>query len=382
VLVTSLDERAAKVAAIPAADRAAFVAQAEKIVATSIMPAFQRAQALLQSQLPKTTDDAGVWRLPGGDRAYVNALRHFTTTNLTPDQVHDIGLKEVARIEAQMGNILEQLGYTNGTVKERYAQLRAKLNPPADPDPRPELLVKYESYLRDAEKRCAAMFNLRPTAPIVVKREPPFTEKTAAAHYSEPANDGSRPGIFWAPIPGPTYKIPEMRTLTYHEGVPGHHFQVALQRETKSLPRFRRDGVFGFISAHGEGWALYAEHLAAENGWYEGDPIGMLGKLSEELFRARRLVTDTSLHTRHWTRQQGIDYGIPPEEVDRYVVWPGQACSYKIGQLKILELRAKAKEALGSKFNLRDFHDVVLSTGGVPLSVLEQVVDEYIAAKK
>jgi uncharacterized protein (DUF885 family) len=244
------------------------------------------------------------------------------------------------------------------------------------------LLARYEEILRDAEKRAALMFDLRPVAPVVVKREPPFTEKTAAAHYTPPAKDGSRPGTFWAPLPGPKFEINEMRTLVYHEAVPGHHFQIALQYEMTNLPRFRRDGVFGFISAHGEGWALYAENLAAESGWYDGDPKGHLGHLNDELFRARRLVVDTGLHTMHWTRQQAIDYGIKASEVERYVVWPGQACSYKIGMLKILELRAKARAALGDKFSLKEFHNVVLRAGNVPLAVLEQVIDDYIAAAR
>jgi uncharacterized protein (DUF885 family) len=215
---------------------------------------------------------------------------------------------------------------------------------------------------------------------VVVKREPPFTEKSAAAHYTPPARDGSRPGIFWAPLPGPKFEIIEMRTLVYHEAVPGHHFQIALQNEMTSLPRFRRDRVFGFLSAHGEGWALYSEQLAAEQGWYEGDPKGHLGQLQDELFRARRLVVDTGLHTMHWTRQQAIDYGISASEVERYVVWPGQACSYKIGMLKILELRAKAQHELGPRFFLKEFHNTVLRAGNVPLGVLETVIDDWIAS--
>jgi uncharacterized protein (DUF885 family) len=212
-----------------------------------------------------------------------------------------------------------------------------------------------------------------------VRREPPFTEKSAAAHYTLPAKDGSRPGIFWAPLPGPKYKISAMRTLVYHEGVPGHHFQLALQNEQADLPQFRRDRIFGGIPAHSEGWALYAEQLAAENGWYEGDIQGHLGQLNDELFRARRLVVDTGLHTMGWTREQAINYGIPASEVERYVVWPGQACSYKIGMLKILELREKAKHALGEKFSIKEFHNVVLRAGTVPLAVLEQVIDDYVA---
>jgi len=380
VLVASLDERIGKLKDVSADDRAQFTAAAEKLVTESVIPAFQRAQGLLQEQLPLATDDAGIWRLPNGDKAYANALRRLTTTDLTAAQVHAIGLKEVARIEAEMDGLLRQLGYAQGSIKERIEKLDADSQPPADPDPRPALLAKYSEILRDAEKRAALMFDLRPKAPIEVRREPIFTEKTAAAHYTPPAKDGTRPGIFWAPLPGPKFEMSEMRTLVYHEGVPGHHFQIALQQEMEGLPRFRRDGVFGFVSAHGEGWALYAENLAAESGWYDGDPKGHLGQLDDELFRARRLVVDTGLHTMKWTRQQAIDYGIRPSEVERYVVWPAQACSYKIGMLKILELRAKAKQSLGDKFSLKEFHNVVLRAGNVPLAVLEQVVDDYIAS--
>lgn len=382
VLVASLDERAAKLADVSAADRAAFVAAAEKIVAGAILPAFRRARALLESQLPQATDEAGISRFPGGDAAYAQALRKLTTTDYTAAQIHELGRQEVARIEAEMDVLLRQLGYTEGSIKARMEKLDADRNPPAEPDPRPALLARYEEILADAQLRSAALFDLRPRAPVVVKREPPFTEKSAAAHYTPPANDGSRPGIFWAPLPGPDYSVPEMRTLVYHEAIPGHHFQIALQKEMTSLPRFRREGVFGFISAHGEGWALYAEQLAAEAGWYEGDIAGHLGQLNDELFRARRLVVDTGLHTRHWTRQQAIDYGIPASEVERYVVWPGQACSYKVGQLRLLALRAQARAALGDKFSLKEFHNVVLRAGNVPLAVLAQVVDGYIAAAR
>jgi uncharacterized protein (DUF885 family) len=382
ILVTSLDERAAKLKEISTPDRAAFIAAAEKTVAASIIPAFRRAEDLLKAQLPLATDAAGLWRLPGGAQAYAQALRQLTTTDYTAEQIHEIGLKEVSRIETEMDGYLKQLGYTAGSIKERMDKLDADSQPPAEPDPRPALLARYDDILRDAENRAALLFDLRPKAPVVVKREPPFTEKTAAAHYTPPARDGSRPGTFWAPLPGPGFQIPEMRTLVYHEAVPGHHFQIALQQEMEGLPRFRRDRLFGFISAHGEGWALYAENLAAESGWYEGDVKGHLGQLNDELFRARRLVVDTGLHAMHWTRQQAIDYGIPPSEVDRYVVWPGQACSYKIGMLKILELRAKAQQELDPKFSLKEFHNTVLRTGTVPLAVLEQVIDDWIASTR
>jgi uncharacterized protein (DUF885 family) len=382
ILITSLDERAAKVKDLSAADRLKFLAAAEKTLSLSVIPAFRRSQALLQQQLPQSTEDAGLWRFPDGDKAYTQALHRFTTTDYTAAQIHELGLKEVARIEQQMDKLFGQLGYQEGSIQERMRKLDADFQPPLEPDPRAALLAKYEEILRDAEKRAALLFDLRPKAPIVVKREPSFTEKNAAAHYTAPAPDGSRPGIFWVPLPGPTFRISEMRTLLYHEAVPGHHFQIALQSEMANLPRFRRDRVFGSISAHSEGWALYAEQLAAESGWYEGDLKGHLGQLNAELFRARRLVVDTGLHAMRWTRQQAIDYGLPASEVERYVVSPAQACSYKIGELRILQLRAKARRTLGENFSLQAFHNLVLRTGAMPLGVLEQVVDDYVQSQK
>ncbi|OEZ56152.1 DUF885 family protein [Duganella sp. HH105] len=381
VFVATLKQRMASLQDVSPEQQAKFAAAAEAIVGQSIIPVFQRARAMLQEQLPRTTNDAGLWRLPNGDKAYALLLKQMTSTDYTPEQIHNIGLQEVARIEKEMDGLLASLGYSAGTIKERMAQLE-KDSQPKDADPRPALLARYDSVLRDAEARAKELFDVTPKAPVVVKREPSFTEKTAAAHYTGPAKDGTRPGIFWAPMPGPEFRIVGMRTLVYHEGVPGHHFQVALQQENDKLPRYRRDRVFAVGSAYGEGWALYAEQLAAENNWYDGDVVGHLGQLDAELFRARRLVVDTGLHAMKWTRQQGIDYGIPAAEVERYVAMPGQACAYKIGMMRILDLRAKAQKALGDKFSIKAFHNVVLETGNVPLPVLEQVVDEWIAAQK
>lgn len=381
VLVATLVERMGKVKDLSAADQARFTAEASATVSRSVLPAFQRTRALLQEQLPHTSQDAGLWRLPGGDKAYANRLKQMTTTELTPQQIHELGLQEVARIEKEMDGLFVSLGYTSGSMKERMAKLE-KDSQPADADPRPMLLARYDSYLRDAEQRAKLLFDKVPQAPVIVQREPVFTEKTAAAHYTWPAKDGSRPGIFWAPLPGPQFRINTMRTLVYHEGVPGHHFQIALQQENTGLPRYRQDRVFAAGSAFSEGWALYAEQLAAENGWYGDDVKGHLGQLDQELFRARRLVVDTGLHAMKWTRQQAIDYGVPAQEVDRYVAMPGQACSYKIGMLRILQLRAKAQQALGDKFSIKAFHSVVLDTGSVPLTVLEQVIDDWIATQK
>ncbi len=378
VLVTSLTERAAKLNSISADDRSKFAQAAEKIVGELILPAFRRARGLLEEQMGLAKPNAGLWRFAGGEAAYAYALRRSTTTDMTANEIHELGLKEVDRIQVEMDGWLRKMGYREGTIKERMEKLETDSQPPADPDPRPGLIEQYEHILRDAEHRAAFIFDLRPQAPVEVRREPPFTEKNAAAHYTVPAKDGSRPGVFWAPLPGPQFPVVQMRTLVYHEAVPGHHFQMACQNEMTDLPRFRRDWVFGFISAHGEGWALYAEQLAAESGWYENDVKGRLGQLDAELFRARRLVVDTGIHSQRWTRQQAIDYGIKPSEVERYVVWPGQACSYKIGMLKILELRERARKALGDKFSLKEFHNAVLRSGTVPLSVLDQVAEDYI----
>jgi uncharacterized protein (DUF885 family) len=313
--------------------------------------------------------------------AYAWFLKKYTTTDYTPEQVHEIGLQQVAALEKEITALFHAQGLDEGKVFQRLQQLNLRSQPPGTEDEgRAFMLKRYEEVIRDAERRCETLFDLRPKAPVIVKREPLFTENNAAPHYTEPAKDGSRPGIFWAVLPRAPFGVVSMRTLAYHEAVPGHHFQLALQLEEKSLPRFRSDLIFGFVSAYGEGWALYAERLAVEQNWYEGDPVGRIGQLASALFRAKRLVVDTGLHTKGWTRQQAIDYGMPPAEVERYVAWPGQTCSYKIGELKIVELREKAKRALGDKFSLKEFHNVVLRTGGVPLAVLEEVVNEWIAS--
>ncbi|HEY5801155.1 MAG TPA: DUF885 domain-containing protein [Burkholderiaceae bacterium] len=382
VLVASLGERMAAVKDVSDADKAAYLAQAEKITADAVIPSFRRAEALLNEQMPKATADAGLWRFKDGAKVYAYELRRNTSTDLTPQQIHEIGQKEVARIEAEMDGLLRKLGYTEGTIGQRMTKLDLDTQPKGEGDPRPALIARFDSLLRDAEQRAKLIFDITPKAPVVVKREPPFTEKTAAAHYTGPSKDGTRPGIFWAPLPGPVFKISNMRTLTYHEGVPGHHFQIALMQENQGLPRFRRDGVFGGGSAYAEGWALYSEQVAAENNWYGDDIQGRLGQLDAELFRSKRLVTDTGLHAMKWTRQQAIDYGVPAHEVERYVVIPGQACAYKLGMLKILELRTRAQAKLGDKFQIKQFHNVVLKTGNVPLPVLDSVIDDWIASVK
>ena len=382
-LVTTLEQKM-NTAATPISDarRKELREQAAKIVSEQVYPSWQRAISFLDPLVAQTHDDAGLWRFKGGAQAYAYFLRRFTTTDLTPDQIHEIGLREVARIEKEMDEILRQLHRTDGSLKDRIAKLKSDLGYPVTEDGRKVIMTDVEQILRDAEKRSQSLFDQRPKSPVVAQPFPRFREANAAANYNSPAPDGSRPGVFQIPLRPERMTKFGLRSLVYQETVPGHHFQIALQVENKSLPRFRQIGAFGGISALGEGWGLYAERLAAESGWYTGDLEGRLGQLDSELFRARRLVVDTGIHAKHWTRQQAIDYGIEASEVERYVVNPGQACSYMIGELKIIELREKAKKALGAKFSLNQFHDVVLNTGTVPLVVLERQVDGYIGSQK
>jgi uncharacterized protein (DUF885 family) len=372
-----------KLEAIPALTeerRAELRKDAENIVINRIYPAWKKAISLLAAQIPDSTDDAGLWRLKGGDAAYVFFLRRYTTTNLSPDAIHEIGLREVARIETEMDAILRRLGHTTGTIKERLEKVAATqaYSNPRSEESRAQIMRDIQAMLVDAEARAALLFDLRPKAKVVAQPFPSFLEENAAASYNSPAPDGSRPGVFQYPRRVSNMTKFGLKSTVHHETIPGHHFQIALTVENTSLPPFRQIRAFGGISAYTEGWALYAERLAAESGWYEGDPEGLLGQLDNELFRARRLVVDTGLHARRWTRQQAIDYGIEASEVERYVVYPGQACSYMIGQLKFIELREKARKALGDRFSLREFHNIVLNTGAVPLEVLERQVNAWI----
>ena len=382
VLVSSLAQRTAELKDLSPEARSKAIARATGIVEKQIRPAYRRVQAFMAEVHPKTGDIAGISRLPNGAAAYKRAIENFTSTELTAAEIHAIGLREVARIEAEMDKHLRSLGLAEGGIEARMKQLDARYQPKGTEDPRPAIIASYNAMVRDAERRSASLFNLKPRAPVDVRRVPPLTEQSAAAHYTLPAPDGSRPGIFWVPMRGPKFDMIRMRSLSYHEAVPGHHFQLAIQQEQTGLPKFRAQRIFGGGSAHSEGWALYAERLAVEQGWYQGDVPGLLGALGSELFRARRLVVDTGLHSKDWTRQQAIDYGIGAQEVERYVAWPGQACAYMIGMLRIIELRDKARQALGDKFSLPAFHDVVLKNGSVPLDVLGQVVDRWIAAQK
>jgi len=381
--VTVFAQKMEVLRSIPDTRREQLRGDAENIVRAQVYPAWKQAIALLESQVAISTDEAGLSRIKGGADAYTYDLRRYTTTGLTPEQIHQIGLKRVDQLEKEMDAVLRRIGRTEGSVKERIAKLSVDLRypNPTSEESRAQIMRDIDGIIRDAEKRAALLFDVRPKSPVIARPFPSFREVNAAANYNSPAPDGSRPGTFQYPRRLDRMTKFGLRSVVYHETVPGHHFQIAWQVERKDLPRFRQIGAFGGISALSEGWGLYAERLAAESGWYDGDPEGLLGQLDNELFRARRLVVDTGLHAMHWTRQQAIDYGIEASEVERYTVYPGQACSYMIGELKILELRDKAKQALGDKFSLRQFHNLVLATGTVPLDLLERQVDAYLRSE-
>ncbi len=379
-IVAGLARRSARIANLPAEDRQAAIDKATALVHDRVRPAYERVLTFLDEVAPRARSDAGLWALPQGQQAYAQTLAEFTTTKLNADEIHALGLREVARIETQMDRVLQGLGRRDGSVQQRIDALRAELQPPREPDPRPMILGLYSSAVKDAERRAQDLFNLQPRAPVEVRRVPALTERTASAYYTTPTPDGSRPGVFWAPLPGPGYDLLRIRSLVVHEAVPGHHFQLALQQEQADLPLWRQRRIFSGGSAHAEGWALYAERLALDHGWYEGDPHALLGGLDGQLFRARRLVVDTGLHAKGWTRERAIAFGLPAHEVERYIANPGQATAYMVGMLHILSLRDEAQKTMGARFSLKDFHDVVLKTGSVPLDVLSDVVRAWAKA--
>ena len=379
--VRTFAERLMLVKEIPSNVREKLHAQAEQIVSDQVYPAWRNAIAALERVLPRAKDDAGLWRFKDGAKAYAYFLKRYTTTGLSPDQIHEIGLQQVARIEKEMDTIFRRFGRTAGSVRDRIEKLKDDLRYPETEEGRKRIMADVEQILRDSERRSALLFDQTPKAPVVAQPYPRFREANAAASYNTPAPDGSRPGTFQIPLRHERMTKFGLRSLVYHETVPGHHFQLALEMENKNLPRFRQIRAFGGVPALSEGWALYAERLAAESGWYENDPEGLLGQLDAELFRARRLVVDTGIHAKHWTRQQAIDYGIEPSEVERYVVYPGQACAYMLGELKIIELREKAQKTLRQNFALQQFHNVVLGAGTLPLDLLQRQVDSYLRTR-
>ena len=380
--VRSLRDRLGNVGAISRSGIDALCSAATHEVAKNVLPALLRIRTMLVEQLPKANEHDGAWSLPDGDVYYRRQLATLAGTPLSPKEIHDIGRSQVALIEAEMDALLRELGYIGGKIAERIKALNETLLSRGDGDARDVILMQLQQIVDDASRRSEANFNLRPNAPVIVQREPEFSERTAGAHYTPPAPDGSLPGTYWVSLADIGPKVPwlgvGMRSTAYHEAIPGHHFQLTIEQEADTLPRFRRLRAFDFDPAYGEGWALYAEHLAAENGWYEGDIPSRVGYLAMQAVRAHRLVMDTGLHAFKWPRQQGIDYGGRVVEVERYISWPGQACSYMLGQRKILEMRQRAAAALGGRFAIKGFHDPISGGGTMPLDVLERRVDAWV----
>ena len=366
--------------------KAELVDQARAALLESVKPAYVDLIATLERQEKLATADDGAWKLPDGAEFYNQALRRTTTTELTAAEIHAIGLAEVERIHGEMRAIMKEVGF-DGTLQEFFVFMREdqRFYYPNTDEGRAQYLAKAVEIIDTMEGRLDELFITKPKARMIVKRVEAFREKSAGkAFYNSPSADGSRPGIYYANLYDmadmPTY---QMEALAYHEGIPGHHMQRAISQELGELPMFRR---FGGYTAYTEGWGLYSELVPKEMGFYS-DPYSDFGRLAMELWRACRLVVDTGIHHEKWTRDQAIDYlventpnprGDSVKAIERYIVMPSQATAYKIGMLKILELREKARERLGDDFDVREFHEVVLTNGAVPLSVLEKLVDAWL----
>jgi uncharacterized protein (DUF885 family) len=374
-------------ASMAAPDRERLTQEAKAAIATGVVPSFRKFREFFVNEyLAASFDPVGIWQVPHGDRLYVFLIRRETTTNLTPQQIHETGLREVARIHGEMMQILNQVGF-KGSLQDFFKFLRT------DPrfyykDPK-DLQEAYEVIAKTIDPRLVKVFRVLPRMPYGVEPIPAESAPVqTTAYYRAPAADGSRAGTFFVNLYKPETRPKwEMMALALHEAVPGHHLQIALAMELGEMPKFRR---YGGYTAFVEGWALYAESLGEEMGLYE-DPYSKFGELTYDMWRAVRLVVDTGMHFMKWDRLRAIDFfmeNTPKQElditneIDRYIAWPGQALAYKAGQLKIRELRAKASRDLGDKFDLRDFHNAVLSAGAVPLDILEQQVDAWIASQR
>jgi uncharacterized protein (DUF885 family) len=393
VLYATFKEKLDKIAAdqMDPVTREQLLGDVEDTITAKVYPAYAKLIAHFDALAPKAQGNFGAWHLPNGDAYYAWCVRQNTTTDMKPDAIHDIGLAEVARIGAEMEVILKAQGLAEGTIGDRVREIgrRPDQQYPNTPEGRREMIAAFQQILDEIDKGLAPAFDVRPKLGVDVRAIPEYSQATVPiGYYMSGSFDGSRPGVFYANTRN-TAELPKfiMRSLAYHEGMPGHHFQIAIAQELNDVPFFRR--ILGF-TAFAEGWGLYAEQLAWELG-FENDPLDNLGRLRFEMVRAVRLVVDTGIHAKRWTREQAIAYmsentGMPEgdvvAEIERYFVMPGQALAYKIGMLKILELRERAKNALGAKFDLRQFHNHVLTNGELPLVLLERVIDDWIARTK
>jgi uncharacterized protein (DUF885 family) len=357
------------------------------IIGEKLIPSFRNLYNYLNTDyLAASRTTSGISAITDGAKYYDFLIKSYTTTDMKAHEIHELGLKEVARITTEMEKVKSQVGY-KGSLKDffNYVRNKKELMPFTKPQ---QVIDNYNAIYKKMQPNLDKLFDIKPKSGFEVRRTEAFREASASAEYNQPSLDGSRPGIFYVPLPDVTkYNVYDNEDLFLHEAIPGHHYQISLQQENKALPSFRKTIWF---NAYGEGWALYTESLGKELGLYT-DPYQYFGMLSAEMHRAIRLVVDTGLHTKNWTREQAIQYSLEHEaeseesiiaEVERYMAIPGQALSYKIGQLKIRELRAKAEKQLGDKFNIKEFHNQVLDAGCLPLKVLETKIDAWIAASK
>jgi len=392
-LVKTLPARLDEVEGLTQEQKDDYVARAQEIVEAKVIPGYE-AMIALHEELLKTADsNAGIWRIPHGDKIYANALRSNTTTDYTADQIHETGLSEVTRISAEMDAILQGEGITEGTVTQRVQALMqdpAHIFPNTD-EGRANMITFLEDINTHIMGKADKYFITLPPQELEILRVPEYSQDSSpGGYYSGPSLDGKRPGRFYINLKdtadNPRWTLP---TLLYHEAAPGHHFQISRAMLIKKVPILRKMSPF---TAYTEGWALYAERIAAEDmGLYDDNPLWDLGRLQAEMFRAVRLVVDTGIHHKRWTREQAIEYMVSntgmteaevTREIERYIVWPGQATAYKTGQLAILDMRAKAEAELGSAFNLRNFNEMILENGAMPLGILDSVVDEWIEKTK
>lgn len=357
------------------------------IINVKLIPKYKKmADFLISEYLPASRTTSGIGSLPFGKDVYAVYAKQWTTTEMTPNEIHNLGLKEVARLNAEMEKVKTQVGF-KGTLKEFFDEVRNK------PELKPfktseEVIANFEKIYAIIKPNVDKLFSLQPKTKFEIRRTEAFRENSASAEYMPGATDGSRPGIFYVPIPDiANYNIYRDEDLFLHEAIPGHHFQVSLQQESTILPNFRK---FNWFGAYGEGWALYTESLGKELGMYQ-DPYQYFGMLGGDMHRAIRLVVDTGIHSKNWTREQAIQYSLDNEarseasiisEIERYMARPGQALSYKIGQLKIMELRKKAETKMGTKFDIKKFHEKVLESGVMPLALLEKKIDSWINEAK